>query len=138
MLARKQSDRSEDSDQFPTTITQVEKLTISSGVTAEPGFRRSSYMLRQETNSTESKDTLTPQDGSDEPTLVDDGSVEYITDLNFDAMRQKALRRRSSCRRNSETCDLNRSQNSLNAAGLMMKRQRSLTQSEPDSGNEQC
>lgn len=95
--------------------------------------------MRQETTSTESKDTLTPIDGSDEQTLVDDGSVEFITDLNFDAARQKVLRsRRSSCRRNSETVDLNRSQSSLNAAGKLMMRQRSLTQSEPDSGNEQC
>lgn len=97
--------------------------------------------MRQETTSTESKDTLTPLDcASDDHTLVDEGgSVEFITDLNFDAVRQKVLRsRRSSARRNSETYDLNRSQSSLNAAGLMMRRQRSLTQSEPDSEKDQC
>lgn len=94
--------------------------------------------LRQETTSTESKETLTPMEvQSNENTLVDDdGSVEEITDLNFETARQKALRRRSVCRRNSETYnnDFHRSQTSLNA---MTRRQVSLTQSEPDSGNEQ-
>lgn len=98
-------------------------------------------IIRQETTSTESKDTLTPLDVADDQTLVDEGSTEnIITDLNFEAARQKAIRRRSMCRRNSESCsnyDINRSQTSLNAAGAMSRRQLSLTHSEPDSGNEQ-
>lgn len=95
-------------------------------------------IIRQETTSTESKETLTPLDPpSNENTLVDEtGSIEEISDLNFETARQRALRRRSVCRRNSETYnnDMNRSQTSLNA---MTRRQLSLTQSEPDSGNEQ-
>lgn len=133
---RKQSIMSEDSDIFPTT----EKLVQQS----EHQMRKPPYLniIRQETTSTESKDTVTPVDNSaDDHTLVEDGdgdgSVENITDLNFEAMRQKALRRRSMCRRNSESYDINRSQTSLNAAGAMSRRQLSLTQSEPDSGNEQ-
>lgn len=135
-LPRKQSGDSGDSDQFP--ITVQDRFCDPTETT----FRRPAYFaMRQETTSTESKDTLTPLDcASDDHTLVDEGgSVEFITDLNFDSARQRVLRsRRSSARRNSETCDLNRSQSSLNAAGLMMRRQRSLTQSEPDSEKDQC
>lgn len=122
---------SEDSDIFPTT----EKLVQQS----EHQMRKPPFVniIRQETTSTESKDTLTPVEISDDQTLIDDGSVENITEMNFEAVRQKALRRRSMCRRNSETYDINRSQTSLNAAGAMSRRQMSLTQSEPDSGNEQ-
>lgn len=95
----------------------------------------------RKTMSSESKDTLTPLDaeGVDDHTLVendDDGSVENIMELNFESARQRALRRRSMGRRSSEqNCsnhDLNRSQTSLNAG----RRQLSLTQSEPDSGND--
>lgn len=128
---RKQSIQSVDSDMFPMTTeknVQMEHLR-------KPPFLN---IIRQETTSTESKDTLTPLEISDDQTLVDDGSVEHITDLNFEAVRAKALRRRSMCRRNSETTyDMNRSQTSLNVAGAMSRRQLSLTQSEPDSGNEQ-
>lgn len=109
-------------------------------------------LRHQDTTSTEtSNQTLTPtHEGSDDQTLVNDESVEYIMQMNFDAARQKALRRRSINRRNSESYDLNRSQTSLlgaggggggggiSGAGMMSKRQRSLTYSEPDSGNEQC
>lgn len=107
-------------------------------------------LRHQDTTSTEtSNQTMTPtHDGSDEQTLVNDESVENIMQMNFDAARQKALRRRSVNRRNSESYDLNRSQTSLLGvgvgggvavpAGMMSKRQRSLTYSEPDSGNEQC
>lgn len=87
--------------------------------------------------SSESKDTLTPVEGVDDHTLVendDDGSVENIMELNFESARQRALRRRSMGRRCSDqhcsSHDLNKSQTSL------CRRQLSLTQSEPDSGNE--
>lgn len=130
---RKQSIRSEDSDifchekhlQMPDTIKKPPFLNI----------------IRQETTSTESRDTLTPLETADDHTLVDDNSAENITDLNFEAAKKNALRRRSMARRNSECCsnynDMQRSQTSLNAAGAMSRRQVSLTQSEPDSGNEQ-
>lgn len=96
-------------------------------------------IIRQETTSTESRDTLTPLEASDDQTLVDDNSAENITDLNFEAAKSNAMRRRSMARRNSEIGynDIQRSQTSLNAAGAMSRRQVSLTQSEPDSGNEQ-
>lgn len=128
---RKQSIMSEDSDLFPTTEKLVQQ---SDHQMRKPPFVN---IIRQETTSTESKDTLTPVEISDDQTLVDDGSVENITEMNFEAVRLKALRRRSMSRRNSETYDMNRSQTSLNAAGAMSRRQMSLTQSEPDSGNEQ-
>lgn len=72
----------------------------------------------------------------------EDASTENIMELNFETARQKAQRRRSmgmGRRLSSECCsnyDLNRSQTSLNAALAMSRRQLSLTQSEPDSGNE--
>lgn len=70
----------------------------------------------------------------------EDASTENIMELNFETARQKAMRRRSMGRRLSSECcsnyDLNRSQTSLNAALAMSRRQLSLTQSEPDSGNE--
>lgn len=99
---------------------------------------------RQETTSTESKDTLTPIEPNEvaiEPEVEDeDASTENIMELNFDTARQKARRRRSlQPRLLSECCsnyDLNRSQTSLNATLAMSRRQLSLTQSEPDSGNE--
>lgn len=97
---------------------------------------------RQTTTSTESKDTLTPIEAHPIPTIEkdeDEASTENIMELNFETARQKALRRRAMGRRNSESCsnyDLNRSQTSLNAALAMSRRQLSLTQSEPDSGNE--
>lgn len=74
------------------------------------------------------------------PAEDEDVSTENIMELNFETARQKALRRRAMGRRNSECCsnyDLNRSQTSLNAVLAMSRRQLSLTQSEPDSGNEQ-
>lgn len=96
---------------------------------------------RQETTSTESKDTLTPTEPNEmqPPAEDEDASTENIMELNFETARQKALRRRAMGRRNSECCsnyDLNRSQTSLNAVLVMSRRQLSLTQSEPDSGNE--
>lgn len=78
---------------------------------------------------------ITVADDDDE-----DASTENIMELNFETARQKAQRRRSMGRRLSSECcsnyDLNRSQTSLNAALAMSRRQLSLTQSEPDSGNE--
>ncbi|XP_055320176.1 transient receptor potential cation channel trpm isoform X6 [Sitodiplosis mosellana] len=99
---------------------------------------------RQGTTSTESKDTLTPiepHEAAIEAEAEDeDGSTENIMELNFEMARQKAMRRRSMGRRLSSECcsnyDLNRSQTSLNATLAMSRRQLSLTQSEPDSGNE--
>lgn len=95
-------------------------------------------IIRQETTSTESKETLTPLELSEEHTLVDeDVSTENIADLNFENAKQRAIRRRVG-RRNSDNLpqnDINRSQNSLNA-NVMTRRQLSLTQSEADS--DQC
>lgn len=142
---RKVSIRSEDSDIFTPDRTYVPS---SPAVTTEESSSPKTKLphlhehVRQETTSTESKDTLTPVGPNKEPTLVDideDASTENIMELNFETARQKALRRRAMGRRNSESCsnyDLNRSQTSLNAANAMTRRQLSLTQSEPDSGNE--
>lgn len=131
--ARKQSILSEDSD-----IYCHEKHHLPTEPMKKPPFLN---IIRQETTSTESRDTLTPLEASDDHTLVDDNSAENITDLNFEAAKRNALRRRSMARRNSECCsnynDIQRSQTSLIAAGAMSRRQVSLTQSEPDSGNEQ-
>lgn len=130
---RKHSMLSEDSDMFC-----HEKHLHMSDTIRKPPFLN---IIRQETDSTESRDTLTPLEASDDQTLVEDGSAENITDLNFEAAKRNALRRRSTARRNSESCsnynDIQRSQTSLHAAGAMSRRQVSLTQSEPDSGNEQ-
>lgn len=144
---RKVSIMSEDSDIF-----LAEKPFVTATVSAPPQVNPSpklkppflSIQTRHETTSTESKDTLTPLEPSEDPTLVDhdreeDGSTENIMELNFETARQKALRRRAMGRRSSECCsnyDLNRSQSSLNAALAMSRRQLSLTHSEPDSGNE--
>lgn len=142
---RKVSIRSEDSDIFTHDRTYVQS---SPAVTTEESSSPKTKLphlhehIRQETTSTESKDTLTPIGPNDEPALVDideDASTEDIMELNFETARQKALRRRAMGRRNSESCsnyDLNRSQTSLNAATAMSKRQLSLTQSEPDSGTD--
>lgn len=146
---RKVSIRSDDSDMFPMDAktyiqTQTSAESAPAGVPAETTITKSTYMnapLRQETTSTESKDTITPIEPSEARTLVgqeDDASTENIMELNFETARQKALRRRAMGRRNSESCsnyDLNRSQTSLNAALAMSRRQISLTQSEPDSDN---
>lgn len=144
---RKVSIRSEDSDIFTPDRTYVPS---SPAVTTEESSSPKTKLphlhehVRQETTSTESKDTLTPVGPNEEQTLDDideDASTENIMELNFETARQKALRRRAMGRRNSESCsnyDLNRSQTSLNvAATAMSRRQLSLTQSEPDSGNDQ-
>lgn len=117
----------------------LEKNTTAVPVKAKPPYL--SIHIRHETTSTESKDTLTPIEPSDiqAPDEDENGSTENIMELNFETARQKALRRRAMGRRSSETCsnyDLNRSQTSLNAILAMSRRQLSLTQSEPDSGNE--
>jgi transient receptor potential cation channel subfamily M member 3 len=91
-------------------------------------------------HSGESKDTLTPVDNSDAKTLVgeEEGSMEDFVDLNYEGLRQRAIRKRMGTgRRNSETLyDIKTSQSSLNQMIPMARRQQSLTQSEPDSGNE--
>lgn len=130
-----QSVLSEDSDLFV-----PEKLYVPppTGNETKPPYL--TLQARNETTSTESKDTLTPIEPTIQPIAEDeDGSTENIMELNFEVARQKALRRRAMGRRNSECCsnyDLNRSQTSLNATLAMSRRQLSLTHSEPDSGNE--
>lgn len=140
---RKVSIMSEDSDIFTPS-----KMFSQPPVVTEPSSPTKiktpflNIQIRQETTSTESKDTVTPIEPSEDQTLVDnddEGSTENIMELNFETARQKALRRRAMGRRNSESCsnyDLNRSQSSLNAALAMTRRQLSLTQSEPDSVND--
>lgn len=117
----------------------LEKNAAAGIIKAKPPYLN--IHIRHETTSTESKDTLTPIEPSDmhAPDEDENGSTENIMELNFETARQKALRRRAMGRRSSETCsnyDLNRSQTSLNAILAMSRRQLSLTQSEPDSGNE--
>lgn len=142
---RKVSIRSEDSDIFTHDRTYVPSspaVTTEESSSPKTKLPHLHEQLRQETTSTESKDTLTPIGPNEEHPLVgidEDASTENIMELNFETARQKALRRRAMGRRNSESCsnyDLNRSQTSLNAAMAMTRRQLSLTQSEPDSGNE--
>lgn len=132
---RKQSVLSEDSDLF---VAEKVYVPPSTGNETKPPYL--TLQARNETTSTESKDTLTPIEPSIQPIAEDeDGSTENIMELNFEVARQKALRRRAMGRRNSECCsnyDLNRSQTSLNATLAMSRRQLSLTHSEPDSGNE--
>lgn len=163
---RKASVVSEDSDIFLASdkVYGAPVITGTEPITIKPPYL--SIKGRHETTSTESKDTLTPIEAITEPqipvitscaaatttaaaaasiSVVDDdedASTENIMELNFETARQKAQRRRSvgmGRRLSSECCsnyDLNRSQTSLNAALAMSRRQLSLTQSEPDSGNE--
>lgn len=141
---RKASLMSEDSDIFIPDKT-YSGTTIPGPVETKPPYI--SIQTRQETTSTESKDTLTPIEpnagqAAEADEEEDDVSTENIMELNFETARQKAMRRRSmgmGRRLSSECCsnyDLNRSQTSLNATLAMSRRQLSLTQSEPDSGNE--
>lgn len=129
---RKFSIQSEDSDFFmPSQRTQVSDKQQQ---TTKPP----TLSVRQETNtSSESKDTLTPLDGPH-----DIAAAEIVSDVdpNSEGVRQRAGRRRNSSmcvRRNSETGsnEIDKSQQSLTHVG-MQKRQVSITQSEPDSGNE--
>ncbi|XP_062708443.1 transient receptor potential cation channel trpm isoform X7 [Aedes albopictus] len=141
---RKLSMRSEDSEMF---LPQSKGMSPaeSAGVASSNAKIKTPFLnVRQDTASTESKDTLTPLENCDDRTLVGDGSAEDVVDPNYDGLRQRSVaRRRSSTmggvRRNSESAsgfDINKSQNSLYQSGLT-KRQHSVTQSEPDSGNEQ-
>lgn len=133
-IQRKVSQMPEESEVF-----RAEKTSTSA-----PTKSKAPYLnihVRHETTSTESKDTLTPIEPNEQQTFneEEDASTENIMELNFETARQKALRRRAMGRRNSESYsnyDLNRSQTSLNAILAMSRRQLSLTQSEPDSGNE--
>lgn len=140
---RKASLMSEDSDIF------IPDKTYSGPAVPAPIETKPPYIsiqTRQETTSTESKDTLTPIEPNDgqaaDEEEEDDISTENIMELNFETARHKAQRRRSmgmGRRLSTECCsnyDLNRSQTSLNATLAMSRRQLSLTQSEPDSGNE--
>lgn len=138
---RKASLMSEDSDIFiPDKTYSTTTVPASVPVETKPPYLN--IQTRQETTSTESKDTLTPIEPSEAQAADEDedASTENIMELNFEVQRQKALRGRSMGRRLSSECcsnyDLNRSQTSLNAALAMSRRQLSLTQSEPDSGNE--
>ncbi|XP_052873774.1 transient receptor potential cation channel trpm [Anopheles cruzii] len=169
---RKLSIRSEDSELFPgnamqKTLSPTEStgaVTKSSPppapLPAPPPF----LSIRQDTASTESKDTLTPLEGADDRTLVGEETVDELVDANYEGLRQRTGRRRNSSmcgpgtisagasrdapgivgasgRRNSESAsgggiDINKSQTSLYQLSFA-KRQHSVTQSEPDSGNEQ-
>lgn len=140
---RKYSVQSEDSD----FLMPSQKTTISDH-TKKP----STLAVRQDTQtSSESKDTLTPLDpGDDGKTLVGNTPCEDdVIDVNFEGIRQRSstgVRKRNSSmgnaaamRRNSESCsnyDLNKSQTSLQMPSGLSRRQISLTQSEPDSGND--
>lgn len=120
-------------------IFGAEKAPTSAPIKSKAPFLN--IHVRHETTSTESKDTLTPIEPNEPPAPNEDenASTENIMELNFETARQKALRRRAMGRRSSESYsnyDLNRSQTSLNAILAMSRRQLSLTQSEPDSGNE--
>lgn len=141
--SRKVSLMSEDSDIF-IADKMFGSATNPPGSTVETKTPYINIQTRQETTSTESKDTLTPIEPNEmvvehEEAEDEDASTENIMELNFETARQKAMRRRSAGGRrlSSECCsnyDLNRSQTSLNAT-LAMRRQLSLTQSEPDSDN---
>uniref|UniRef100_A0A182SHM2 Ion transport domain-containing protein n=1 Tax=Anopheles maculatus TaxID=74869 RepID=A0A182SHM2_9DIPT len=170
---RKFSIRSEDSEMFqvgsvPKALSPVDMPTIKPS--PPPPFLN----IRQDTASTESKDTLTPLEGADDRTLVGDETIDDLMEPNYEGLRQRGGRRRNSSmcgpamsvptngagggqpagpaqagsgsvgvggRRNSESAsgggfDINKSQTSLYQLGFS-KRQHSITQSEPDSGNDQ-
>ncbi|XP_058838515.1 transient receptor potential cation channel trpm isoform X9 [Topomyia yanbarensis] len=143
---RKLSIRSEESDMYLPPSKALSPAE-SAGLGSNPTKSKQPFLnVRQETTSTESKDTLTPLENCDDRTLIGDESVEDIVDTNYDGLRQRvaAARRRNSSmpgagRRNSESAsgfDINKSQTSLHQLN-MIKRQQSITQSEPDSGTEQ-
>ncbi|XP_055631073.1 transient receptor potential cation channel trpm isoform X5 [Toxorhynchites rutilus septentrionalis] len=141
---RKLSIRSEDSEMyFPPSkgISPADSVGVgSSSAKPKPPF----VNVRQDTASTESKDTLTPLENCDDRTLVGEESTDDIIDPNCDGLRQRAAaRRRNSSmgagRRYSESAsgyDINKSQTSLYQTSFI-KRQQSVTQSEPDSGKEE-
>uniref|UniRef100_A0A1L8DKF9 Putative transient receptor potential cation channel trpm n=1 Tax=Nyssomyia neivai TaxID=330878 RepID=A0A1L8DKF9_9DIPT len=132
-FARKVSTQSDDSDIFGEGGGTVASKPITIEVPRKPPILN---VVRQETTSTESHDTLTPIE-SDAHTLIGEGlSAEDIVDINYDGSKLRPGRRRnsSSGRRNSESCsnyDAKCSQNSLHIG--MSRRQLSLTQSEPES-----
>lgn len=144
---RKFSMQSEDSDFFmPSQRTQMSDADSATTTTKKQqpqNIKPPTLSVRQETQtSSESKDTLTPLDGAyDVPVSGEQAS----DDPNSEGVRQRGPGRRrnsSMCvRRNSETGEANeidKSQLSLNTphVGMQNKRQVSITQSEPDSGNE--
>ncbi|XP_052899004.1 transient receptor potential cation channel trpm [Anopheles moucheti] len=171
---RKFSIRSEDSEMFP--VGSVPKaLSPVDMPTIKPSPPPPFLNIRQDTASTESKDTLTPLEGADDRTLVGDETLDDMVEPNYEGLRHRAGRRRNSSmcgpgtsaptngaagvqstgtaaaagggsggiggRRNSESAsgggfDINKSQTSLYQIGFS-KRQHSITQSEPDSGNDQ-
>ncbi|XP_050073282.1 transient receptor potential cation channel trpm isoform X6 [Anopheles maculipalpis] len=170
---RKFSIRSEDSEMFP--VASVPKaLSPVDMPTIKPSPPPPFLNIRQDTASTESKDTLTPLEGADDRTLVGDETIDDLMEPNYEGLRQRGGRRRNSSmcgpsasvptngaaggqpcgavqpgsggvgiggRRNSESAsgggfDINKSQTSLYQLGFS-KRQHSITQSEPDSGNDQ-
>ncbi|XP_053674658.1 transient receptor potential cation channel trpm [Anopheles nili] len=169
---RKFSIRSEDSEVYPMgSVPKVLSPADSATAAAKPSPPPQPppfLSIRQDTASTESKDTLTPLEGADDRTLVGDESVDDMVETTFEGLRQRTGRRRNSSmcgpgagaaavgassvgnvlaggsiggRRNSESAsgggfDINKSQNSLYQLGYA-KRQHSITQSEPDSGNDQ-
>ncbi|XP_055607349.1 transient receptor potential cation channel trpm isoform X8 [Uranotaenia lowii] len=159
---RKLSVRSDDLDMYlpqSKALSPAESAGLGSG-SGTTGKPKAPFLnVRQETASTESKDTLTPLENCDDRTLVGGEHVDELgMDTNYEGLRQRAAaRRRSSTmcgpgagggsggmggvggRRNSETnsgFDINKSQTSLYQLSFT-KRQHSVTQSEPDSGNDQ-
>ncbi|XP_049292900.1 transient receptor potential cation channel trpm isoform X5 [Anopheles funestus] len=170
---RKFSIRSEDLELFPVgSVTKA--LSPVDMPTIKPSPPPPFLSIRQDTASTESKDTLTPLEGADDRTLVGDEMLDDMVEPNYEGLRHRAGRRRNSSmcgpgpnvatngatgvqppgtapagsgnvgiggRRNSESAsgggfDINKSQTSLYQMGFS-KRQHSITQSEPDSGNDQ-
>lgn len=142
---RKYSIQSEDSDFFmPSQKTAISDTTT----TRKPSV----LTVRQDTQtSSESKDTLTPLDPGDDNNKTLTGTTpidDDVGEIHYEGIRQRAatgVRRRNSSmstaamRRNSESAsnyDLNKSQTSLHLPIGLSRRQISLTQSEPDSGNE--
>uniref|UniRef100_A0A182N9J3 Transient receptor potential cation channel trpm n=1 Tax=Anopheles dirus TaxID=7168 RepID=A0A182N9J3_9DIPT len=169
---RKLSIRSEDSELYPVgsapkSLSPVDAASAGVKPSPPPPFLN----IRQDTASTESKDTLTPLEGADDRTLVGDETNDDMVEPSYEGLRHRPGRRRNSSmcgpgaianaaaaatanaglvgsgsggiggRRNSESAsgggfDINKSQTSLYQMGFS-KRQHSITQSEPDSGNDQ-
>ncbi|XP_058178752.1 transient receptor potential cation channel trpm [Anopheles ziemanni] len=96
---RKLSIRSEDSELFPgsgvqKTLSPVDSLGVA--IKPSPPPPPPFLNIRQDTASTESKDTLTPLEGADDRTLVGDETVDDLMDGNYEGLRQRTGRRRNS------------------------------------------
>uniref|UniRef100_A0A182QBJ9 Transient receptor potential cation channel trpm n=1 Tax=Anopheles farauti TaxID=69004 RepID=A0A182QBJ9_9DIPT len=172
---RKFSIRSEDSELYPvgSAPKALSPVDAAANAAVKPSPPPPFLNIRQDTASTESKDTLTPLEGADDRTLVGDETIDDMVEPTYEGLRHRPGRRRNSSmcgpgaaanaaaaaaatsnaaltgsgsggiggRRNSESAsgggfDINKSQTSLYQIGFS-KRQHSITQSEPDSGNDQ-